>query len=233
MFRKSIEAVALFSLGTAASTSPAYPGDYCCTLYSEEYYEGQSDTFCISEKIETYEWDLADYGFGDTMSSYACGKNVTYEFCLNSNDNCGGELDQAMSGSGTINNFSVTSQTNKANLLILTLYDPEELRAVTVFTDKDCAGISGNFPENEDPTQWLTYYSPMMEKLNIAVGTASSVMIPPGIFIWYTKNKSQYNRIDGSDVWLDEETQSMECINLPDDWDDAMDAITLFDNDYF
>ena len=138
-----------------------------------------------------------------------------------------------MSGSGTINNSSVSSQPNKANLLILTLYDAEELRAVTVFTEKDCSGISGNFPESEDHTKWLTYYSPMMEKRNIAVGSASSLMIPAGLFVRFTKNKSQYNRIDAPLVWLDEETESMNCINLPDDWDDAMDMITVFDNDYF
>jgi len=167
------------------------------------------------------------------MSSYQCGKNVTHEFCLNSNDDCGGALDQAMSGSGTINNSSVSSQPNKANLLILTLYDAEELRAVTVFTEKDCSGIAGNFPESEDHTKYASYWSAMMEERNIAVESASSMMIPAGLFVWFTKNRSEYNRIDAPLVWLDEETQSMDCINLPDDWDDVIDRIFVFDNDYF
>ena len=163
MFRKSIEAIALFSLVSKASTTPDYPGDYCCILYSEENYWGLSKTFCITASIETYEWDLANYDFSDTMSSYQCGKNVTYEFCLNSSDNCGGELDQAMSGSGTINNSNVSSQPNKANLLILTLYDAEVLGAVTVFTERDYTGISGNFPQHEDHNRDQIYYSPMLE----------------------------------------------------------------------
>ena len=129
---------------------------------------------------------MANYDFWDTMSSYRCGKNVTYEFCLNSYDNCGGALNQAISGSGTISNASVSSQPNKANLLILTLYDAEVQRAITVFTERDCTGISGNFSENEDRTKSQTYYSPMLERRNIAVGSASSMMIPAGLFVWFT-----------------------------------------------
>ena len=58
------------------------------------------------------------------------------------------------------------------------------------------------------------------------------MMIPAGLFVIFTKNKGQYNNLRAPLVWLDEETQSMDCINLPDGWDDVIDRIVVFDNDY-
>ena len=37
------------TLTFSVATAVAYPGDDCCTLYAEDYFEGESAKFCFNE----------------------------------------------------------------------------------------------------------------------------------------------------------------------------------------
>ena len=57
------------------------PGDFCCAIYSENDFKGETSKYCLLEMDE----DVKVFKMGDvlnnTMSSWECGKNVAYNFC--------------------------------------------------------------------------------------------------------------------------------------------------------
>ena len=70
----------LFKNTAAPEPNVAYPGDDCCVFYKDPHYTGDSLTMCHHGN-NTLEFDLRDYNFNDTISSYMCGNSVAYDFC--------------------------------------------------------------------------------------------------------------------------------------------------------
>lgn len=64
----------------------AYPGDDCCVLYEDGNFGGHYFKVC-SSKAYAYT-NLHDYGWGDVVSSWACGKNVKYDLCNDVGGSC-------------------------------------------------------------------------------------------------------------------------------------------------
>ena len=59
-----------------------YPGDKCCTLYVGYDFTGEQRTFCHTEGSNYTNINLLDKGFDNTVSSWHCGKAITYEFYI-------------------------------------------------------------------------------------------------------------------------------------------------------
>lgn len=77
------------------------------------------------------------------MSSWACGKNVAYDFCANDiSKDCEG--DNGNSGAGAARNFHY-KKNDRTSVIILYDYDQNKRGAITMFDDPDCSGKSGRF----------------------------------------------------------------------------------------
>ena len=57
-----------------------YPGDKCCTVYRDGSFSSDSKTFCHNGGSYT-NINFSEQGFNDTMSSWHCGKKISYKFC--------------------------------------------------------------------------------------------------------------------------------------------------------
>ena len=70
------------SSDTKAATHPmlttSYPGDECCTVYSEFNYGGWSGTYCLDGQDYLYV-DLTP--FTADVRSVRCGRSVSFELC--------------------------------------------------------------------------------------------------------------------------------------------------------
>ena len=106
---------------------------------------------CHDPAKEQTVFDLNNLGFNDVVSSWNCGKKISYEFCKDSDtSNCVG--DNRESGAGTIVNKSMHHD-NWVTSVILKNYNPFKLGAVTMFKDGDCKGLSASFFVDEKSTQ--------------------------------------------------------------------------------
>ena len=60
----------------------SYPGDWCCQLWKGSYFTNDSKKFCYSRTDQKDQvFNMYDYDFNDTMTSWYCGKNVAYDLC--------------------------------------------------------------------------------------------------------------------------------------------------------
>ena len=76
-----------------------YPGDLCCRLYAAANYGDPHINLCYKPGGSHIEnTDLSPLGFSNQISSYWCGKNVSYDFCRNPTGPCYGS--SAISGAG-------------------------------------------------------------------------------------------------------------------------------------
>ena len=57
-----------------------YPGDKCCTIYTNGSYSGDSRKYCHNGGSYT-KISLDAYDFNDRVSSWHCGKHISYKFC--------------------------------------------------------------------------------------------------------------------------------------------------------
>ena len=123
-----------------AEQNLSYPGDHCCNLYDGGNYGGTVAKFCINKSKTSGDttWSMDDVNFRDKMSSWWCGKNVSYDFCrLKSGGSCSG--DDGTSGAGNARVKDVGNNHNNAmDRLIMRHYDASKTGAVTTFRDSGC-----------------------------------------------------------------------------------------------
>ena len=127
-----------------------YPGDYCCRVYEDFNYKGESQLFCYDiEKLgksDTKMWHLGGHLYENNAKSWSCGKHVSYEFCrLNSNGNC--EHNNGWSGAGSAKSSSSVIDRKWLDMGTLNMryYDATKLGAVTIFHDNNCTGVFADF----------------------------------------------------------------------------------------
>jgi len=93
---------------------------------------------------------MDDYnGFGDKMSSYWCGANVSFDFCDQKDGDCRGG-DDLNSGAGNIR-CSDGGNDNNLDRIYLRYYDPSTQGAITVFRDHNCTDDHARFEASIDP----------------------------------------------------------------------------------
>ena len=181
-----------------------YPGDNCCTIYSDYRYGRPGDrvpgddldshrkTYCVQNEERTV-YTLSSDGWKNRMGSYYCGKNVWFDFCNGGESDCYGAY-RTNSGAGHQKNWAVRDHVNDAEVLIMGPYDPRQIGAVTLFNDPDCTGGMGRFYWNPESGKSSTYYN--VEDL-IFGGTrndnADSLMVPKG----YTAYIYEYDSFNG------------------------------------
>lgn len=122
-----------------AEENLSYPGDLCCNLYDDGNYGGTVKKFCLGSKTSgDTTWSMDDYNFHDKMSSWWCGKNVSYDFCrLRTGGSCSN--DDGTSGAGNVRVSDVGNNHNDAmDRLIMRHYDASQTGAVTTFRDGGC-----------------------------------------------------------------------------------------------
>ena len=81
-----LKAVILLTMITSTSIGGyVYPGDECCRLWDLDDYADESPSvlLCLDGQSEM-SFTLSTEGLYDDVNSYACGKNVAFDFCLNS-----------------------------------------------------------------------------------------------------------------------------------------------------
>ena len=109
MFAKFAVGTLLFAVQAFGKdvNSLDYPGDYCCTLWEAAGYEWSSVNLCLPTDSDTgiptkddETFLLKNYGFDNIMSSWWCGKYVSYDFCVNETGDCTGQ--NGDSGAGNI-----------------------------------------------------------------------------------------------------------------------------------
>ena len=72
-----------------AEENLSYPGDLCCNLYDDGNYGGTVKKFCLGSKTSgDTTWSMDDYDFHDKMSSWWCGKNVSWNMCTGTSGDC-------------------------------------------------------------------------------------------------------------------------------------------------
>ena len=121
----------------------SYPGDLCCRLYEHPNYAGTSEDACFD--YNTYGADGQQtvwLSSVNTASSWWCGKNVAYDFCLSSDSSC------YDSGAGNARSPRIRFD-NQFDSIKFSYYDSAERGAVTVFTDAYCEHTSGRFQSEE------------------------------------------------------------------------------------
>jgi len=96
-----------------------YPGDNCCFLYDYWNFEGygnrELDTNLSDRRLHICHEghrtvvDVGDYGWNNRASSYICGKNVWYDFCIDPNNYRCINGDRVNSGAGHVRVNSINN----------------------------------------------------------------------------------------------------------------------------
>ena len=181
-------------------------------------------------------FDLSKRNFSKRMDSWSCGRNVSYQFCL---DDCSGKYQKGLvspygnyakygffSGAGTAKNPNVFF-TNHVASVILRPYDPLKSGSVTLFQSGDCVHSSAAFeaPPYQYSTHSYSYSSEEMTRKGMAVGWADSIYIPYGLTATFYEGEYFEGRsvtikgpmyTDGSKVHDKDATLGHSCINLTD-----------------
>ena len=71
-----------------------YPGDYCCRLYKDTNFTGDTELLCHSGEDSTYNKGMAasSISFNNRTSSFMCGKHTWFNFVKDNNHNTQDEV---------------------------------------------------------------------------------------------------------------------------------------------
>ena len=142
---------------------------------------GTTKTLCHDPANDQTVFNLAsaEYDFNDKLSSWSCGKKVSYIFCKDTDPEC--NHDDRESGAGTMVNKEMKHQ-DWATTLVLENYSPFTLGAVTLFNWSDCKGQSAAFAVKELKTK--RYWTRKnMETSSMYNDDISSLMVPFGMTV--------------------------------------------------
>lgn len=93
------------------------------------------------------------------MSSYICGKNVWYDFCVDGLTNWCSGAERVNSGAGYVRNHALLYKNDMISFAVLGPYDPRDIGAVTLFEDPDCSGASGRYYWDPESSLSGTFYN--------------------------------------------------------------------------
>lgn len=165
--------------------------------YKGENYEGDTWTFRfdMNEPNRKYYFQLKGTGFNNDISSWKLGRKLHAEFCDNDlvyegNDENGKPTFGCLDGddpskyvlgdaAGEIA-MSNYGESDKVSGVILSMYDPETVPAVTAFTGTDCTGQTFALYTNGTAGEPETYLISDLEAEGIPDSTIRSFMAPVG-----------------------------------------------------
>ena len=186
-FEKILASFTLALVNSAAADNLPYPGDLCCTIWQHGDYAGESLNLCFNEARYGHEGEqqfiLRDYEINSSkrwenkLSSYWCGKNVSYDFCDDYWGDCAG--DKGVSGAGNVMNPRFGNN-DKTDRIRMRYYDAAARGAATLFRDNHCQHEAGRFYADEDPTHTAKYNKEQMKDHNMNNDAASSIRVPYG-----------------------------------------------------
>lgn len=152
--------------------------------------------------MRDYHFKNSSDNWENRLSSYWCGKNVSYDFCDKYYGDCDG--DKALSGAGNVMNpkFGHNDMTDRVRMRY---YDAAERGAATLFRDNHCQHDTGRFYADPDPTQTAKYTKGQMEAHNMKNDKASSIMIPYGysVKLWTDNGFSGHSVVIHGEEWTD------------------------------
>ena len=165
----------------AESSNATYPGDNCCTFYRDYNYNGISFQMCLpADSGLTSGQGNVPTSPKILVSSWWCGKNLTYDICNEGAIGSDCSNGAGESGAGNAKN-PVVGRNDSMKWANLGLYDPSVRGAVTAFKDYDCTNASGRFYASADSqTSREEYTDKDLVANNLCSDCLSAVMVPEG-----------------------------------------------------
>ena len=153
------------------------PEDDCCNLWDDENYGGDMRSFCL-DGATSRDVNMHDEDWNNRMTSWACGKNVSYQFCEGEEDQgCDGE--DGESGGGMARNPR-SAKDDELTTLKLRYLDSDLDGYAILFTDADCVGRTGGYKGGETFGDAEEYAQDQLENNNMNNDDAESIMVPYG-----------------------------------------------------
>ena len=165
-----------------------YPGDYCCRLYKDINFNGETELLC-HDGVESTEYNMSmndsEIEFNNRTSSFMCGKHTWFNFVKDKNHDAQAEVLQygrVMSGAGNTknNNINIYDWTDTLSRVQLGYYDALTMGAVNVYNSYGCDGPSARLYYNPDDIDGGQWNLGDMKKMGLDSDTASSIQVPEG-----------------------------------------------------
>ena len=192
-----------------------YPGDRCCTFYEHENFVGYQHTECMGE-YENEHITSAE-GWGEWVTSFECGKNVSYEI---HDYDYPDDYSDIMTGAGHLRTSAVVSNIdNSIKKVIMRPYDQWKTGSVTVWGKSNCTGESARFAASSVLDETATFTNAEAVKLGMGAEDMDSFHLPWGYeltlhaedgMVGESKSFTGKSNIDDHDF--------MECVQLPSEW---------------
>ena len=195
-----------------------YPGDYCCALYKDSYYAGDTKTLCHDPTQESTVFNLGEMGFNDEVSSWTCGKLISYQFCKDDSPDCTGKKRE--SGAGTIADHQIGNN-DWVTDVVLYNYDSTTQGAITMFEEKDCSGLSAGYIVGE-------YNESEMKDQGMGNNDVNSLMVPFGysVELFQKDNFKGHTKTVVGGAFTDF-NQHMACISIKDDFHNEVTSLKV------
>ena len=204
-----------------ANASIQYPGDLCCMLYSENYYEGDAFKVCY----DNYRQGQQTYGLDPPVqaNSFWCGKHVSYDFWDSSDHN------EHRSGAGAIRSVE-TQLSHPVGILILDYFDKTTRGAVTAFGGSDCKEPSGRFDAHDDKTEKMEYTLDDLHNAGLWDNMIDSIVVPWGYSVeLYSDDGFSGDVLVVTGMDNPGDPEEMECVNLREqDFGDRITSLTVY-----
>ena len=155
-----------------------YPGDFCCDLFENSQWWGKRIHVCLENEYSPRLYSLGGTELHDKMTSYTCGRKVSFAFCKHSFDECMNGHGRMSVGAGAMR-VNHSDESDNASGIIMQPYDELEKGAVVVFERHDCTQRHVAFMGPTDATYFRDYSEQDFHDRGITYENhVGSVMIP-------------------------------------------------------
>lgn len=176
--------------GGSSYPVPDYPGYNCCILYSEESYQGNSQTFCHSGGHGQVRENV--HGL-DTVKSYTCGTETDWSMIHDMSSSSPMQQGSFGSVSNPVMDFPMG-----VSFIMIGPYDYAGWPAANIFSEPGCTGyVNAVHGYNLTSSKSMKYYATNNGIQNQQV---TSIMLPYGYYadIFESENYTgTYERVYG------------------------------------
>ena len=169
----------------------------------------------MREGESSHEYNPGD--FGNRISSYECGKLVSFQFHNHNSPSTGYEV---VSGAGHVRSSRIERwMEDRVTKVVMKPYNQWTKGSATVFGWLNCEDISAELSSSSSLDDVVTYTGDEAWKLGMKEAELESFMLPWGYMLTLydndgmTGNRKSY--IGGQNT---DDNEFMECINVEDDW---------------
>lgn len=205
-----------------ANASIEYPGDLCCALYSENFYEGDAYKVCYDNYRQG---GPQTYGLDPPVraNSFWCGKHVSYDFWDSSNHN------EHRSGAGALRSAETQAE-HPVGILTLNYFDKATRGAVTAFGGSECKEPAGRFDAHDDKTKKKEYNMDDLHTAGLWDNMIDSIAVPWGYAVeLYSDDGFTGDRLVVTGMDNHGDPEEMECVNIrKQDFGDRVSSLTVY-----